>query len=704
VVSEGDRQLEAARARNDFGVDGTGVTVGIISDSVNQWQGAPVHEASDVATGDLPGTANPCGQERPVKVLTPFIPGAYPEPGEEPENAPPISGTDEGRAMLQIVHDIAPGADLDFASGVNGDLSMAKAIRDLYAAGSGVIADDVYYFDEPFYQDGPIAVAVNEVASKGVDYFSAADNNNLINGQGEDIASWEAPAYREAECPAVLPAYYDSCMNFAPHAGEEDATFGIHLEQGSPLFLDLQWAQPWNGVTTDLDMFLIDEKGEIVERAFNEPNTEPGRQKPYELIARETGAEKEGGEEVEVVIARCDEACGQGRAGEEIEGQFPYAGTKGGDDGTPRLKLAIVNNGGGVDETEYPPAAVEGSPDLVGPTVFGHTAAPGATSVAAISVTSGEEPERYSSRGPAVHLFGPVDGTGAAPPTGEQVIAKPNVTASDCGATTFFGRFEGTFQFCGTSAAAPHAAGVAALVRSANPGVSNAQLRAALESTAVPIGAAGQLPLGPDAVGAGLLDAESAVSALALPPSVRILNPPAALGNAARPAIDFAANRYAGFSCALDGGPAAPCRSPFVPPAPLVDGPHTFVVTATDLAGHSGQASARFAIDTKAPVARFAKRPKRVVKTRRRSAKLSFRLVASEPGSIFRCKVDGGGFQRCGPGLTKRFRLGRHVVSAEAIDAVGNLGRPAVFRFRIERIREAGRHAKRRASHRLPSP
>ncbi len=57
VVSEGDRQLEAARAREEFGIDGSGVTVGILSDSFNQWRGAPASEPSDVATGDLPAPA-----------------------------------------------------------------------------------------------------------------------------------------------------------------------------------------------------------------------------------------------------------------------------------------------------------------------------------------------------------------------------------------------------------------------------------------------------------------------------------------------------------------------------------------------------------------------------------------------------------------------------------------------------------------------
>lgn len=697
VVTEGDRQLEAARARNDFGVDGSGVTVGILSDSFNQWTGAPASEASDVATGDLPGPGNPCGFERPTKIVTPYIPGAYPEPEEEPENPPEEGSADEGRGMAQIVHDIAPGANLDFASAFNGELAFAKAIRDLQSEGAQVIGDDVAYFDEPFYQDGPIAVAVDEVASKGANYFSAAGNDNLRNGEGEDIGSFEAPGYRSMECPEALPAYYESCMNFAA-PGEEDDTFGITVEKEWPLFLDLQWAQPWNGVTTDFDMFLVRNEGEeLVEEAFNLPNTEPGRQEPYEFIPWE--AHEEGGEEeeVEVVIARCDQPCGEGRAEKEVGGVKPYAGTKGGDEGTPRLKLAIVNNGGGVPETEYPPAAVEGTGDVVGPTIFGHTGAPGAVSVAAINVGTKEEPEPYSSRGPVVHLFGPVTGTTPAPATGEQVLAKPNVTAGDCGSTTFFYGFsEGGFHFCGTSAATPHAAGVAALVRSANPGATNAQVRSAIEGTATPIGPFG-VQLGRDEVGTGLVDADSAVAALSLPPTVTILTPPAAVSKVRRPTIAFTANRRATFTCSLDGAAATSCTSPFLPPQSLADGTHTFKVTATDAAGRSGSATATFKVDTKAPSARFARHPRKLVRTPKKRVRLSFRFAAGEKGSTFRCRVDKGRLHACAAKLSRTFTAGRHAVAVAAVDAAGNIGKPAVFRFRVERKapgqhRRGGRH------------
>ncbi len=690
VVSEGDRQLEAARARNDFGVDGSGVTVGILSDSFNQWKGAPASEPGDVATGDLPGPGNPCGFERPVKVVTPFIPGAYPEPGEEPENPPEPGeeGADEGRGMAQIVHDLAPGADIDFASAFNGELAFAKGIRDLYNEGARVIADDVAYFNEPFFQDGPIADAVNEVVAGGANYFSSAGNDNLKDEEGRNIGSIEAPEFRETECPAALPSYYETCMNFDPEpAGEEDNTWGVELEEGAPLYVDLQWAQPWNGVTTDLDMFVLNEKGALKGRAFNTPNTEPGRQQPYEFIPYEAGIEKgKEEEEMQVVIARCDVACGEERAGEEIEGELPYEGTVGGDDGTPRLKVAIFNNGGGVTASEYPESK---DGDVVGPTIFGHTAAASAVSVAAINVGTKEEPESYSSRGPVVHLFGPVAGTTAAPSIDEQVIAKPNVTASDCGSTTFFFGFsEGGFHFCGTSAAAPHAAAVAALIRSANPGATNAQVRADLEATARPVGSVATGFFGPTAIGAGLLDADSAVAALALPPTIKIGGPSQTL--LTQPTFSFTANRRATFTCAFDAALAVPCTSSFTAPAPLSVGSHEFKVTATDVAGHIGTAATKFTVEKVAPtlpVVTFSKHPKAVVKTRKSSVKLSFGLKSSVAKSTFQCKIDNKGkFKACKANFSASVKVGKHVVAAKAVDPAGTVGKAATFKFRVEKV------------------
>src|SRR6185369_1220061 len=85
--------------------------------------------------------------------------------------------TDEGRAMAQIVHDVAPGAAIMFETAFNGMASFANSIIDLASHGAKVIVDDVTYFAETAYQDGPIAQAINQVVAGGAVYFSAAAND-----------------------------------------------------------------------------------------------------------------------------------------------------------------------------------------------------------------------------------------------------------------------------------------------------------------------------------------------------------------------------------------------------------------------------------------------------------------------------------------------------------------------------------------------
>src|SRR5262249_44289798 len=149
ATSQGDQAMRADIARTTLGLSGTGVTVGVLSDSFNCKGGA----AGDVASGDL----------SPVNVV-------QDDPGC-------TSGTDEGRAMLQIVHDVAPGASLAFATADGGQANFANNIRNLKAAGARVSVDDVGYFAEPMFQDGIIAQAVNPVVAQGVTYFSAAGNS-----------------------------------------------------------------------------------------------------------------------------------------------------------------------------------------------------------------------------------------------------------------------------------------------------------------------------------------------------------------------------------------------------------------------------------------------------------------------------------------------------------------------------------------------
>jgi Subtilase family len=626
ATSEGDQQLRAALARKEFEVDGSGVEVGILSDSFDQDALAETHESGDIATGDLPGPGNPCGWTTPVNVL---------DDTEE-------EGEDEGRAMAQIVHDLAPGAALSFATAFTGIPAFAGNVEALAAAGANAIVDDVTYFEEPFFQEGPVGVAVSNVTGDDVNYFSSAGNDNLIDGAGRDIASWEAPQFRLANtCPSSLSAvleYVTQCMDFNPGLVESDPTFGITVSKGAELMLDLQWAEPWNGVQTDLDAYLLDKNGNPIfagegEVVSSERANVAKTQRPFEFLSWEndTGSQQE----VQVVINR-------------------YTGSGGGGSASPRLKLALLENGRGVTSTEYPESSEGPEGDVVGPTIFGHNGAEDAVSVGAVPAPPffEDEPEEYSSRGPVTNYFGPVDGTTPAEPLVTPVVLpKPDVVATDGGANTFFGScVSKTWRFFGTSAAAPHAAAVAALERQAVPGATAAELKEAQLATAGPVGAF--VRPGP-AIGAGIVNAAAAIAKLESKPfsePIIQITPPAPQ------------------NCDLP----APPSPPLIPVTPNTETPNELPPPPEV---------------RRRPRTFLLRHPSKVIRTRRLEARVAFQFGSDESGVTFLCRVDREPLRPCKARFVGRFDLGPHVMRVAARNASGRTdSTPAVYRFRVKRL------------------
>jgi hypothetical protein len=638
VVSEGDAQLGADKAREKFGVDGGGITVGILSDSFNQAENAAdgsgevaTKEEDDIKTADLPGPGNPCGDTAEVKKLSQFVPAF---PGEE--------AADEGRAMGQIVHDLAPGARLEFASAFNGLTAFAESIGDL-AKKSEVIVDDVVYLEEPFFQDGPVAVAAGEAVADGRVYLSAAGNDNLIDAEGHHIASWEAREYRDSGgCPqevGALPQFNSThCLDFNP-GSQVDRTFGIRVDPGAVLSLDLQWDEPWNGVGTDLDAFLLNAGGNLI--ATSSEDNIGVSQEPIEVVQWEN-------------------TSGVARVVQLVVNRFTG--------GLPRLKFVLVENGSGVSATEYPRSTGN---DIVGPTIFGHS---GAASVLAVGATPFDapepalEPEEYSSRGPVRHDFGPVAGTEAAEAlTAPEVISKPDVEATDCGRTTFFAveEEEDIWRFCGTSAAAPHAAAVAALMLDQQPAATPAEIGAALRSSAVAGG-------DPCAVGAGLVAAVGAVENLLAPPE--FTPPPCVFPESEEPSGE---NARAAGDWGLENPPPPPVNPPPPPPPPVVETP---------------------------PDTSFRRKPKRVLRTRARTARAVFAFASDQANTSFQCRIDRGRFHACPRRFPRRYGLGRHVLRARAVAPAGSVDpSPVSFSFRVRRAHRRGEARPRRhAAHHAP--
>jgi hypothetical protein len=710
VITQGLTQLKVAAARGSFEARGAGETIAVISDSfdsgtVQEGGPIPTHAHEDEVTNDLPGPASTCsGQQEPVKVIA-----------EDPPGQDPTAYTDEGRAMLQVVHDLAPHAKLAFATGSPTELSYALNIEKLAApvsgggAGADVIVDDLSYYTEPFYQDGPVAVAIRRVTEKGVLYLSAAANENLLNPAGEEIASWEAPKFRSSsECsPAVVALldkalaeegtgpYEPECMDFDP-SGATDTEFGFTVDPGVLATIGLQWAEPRYGVKSDFLGFVVAGSGGEEEVVGFGGDNDLGPQPALEIYwPNETSSPQE----VRLVIARCAGTCN------------PAASST----ADPRLKFEFHQDGGGISETEYPKGAVEGTEDVVGPTIYGHDGSAAATTVAAVnwreSSTAPREPERYSSRGPVTHYFGPVVGaTPAAALPSPEVISKPDLTATDCASNTFLGEAVPGVpgrQFCGTSEAVEHAGTIAALMQQTEPLATPAQIVSTLESTAT----AFTVRKAPFEVGAGMVDALAAMRALggspahdrpsyvvpsleeeanAPAPTVTITNGPKALGNVYRPTFEFVSSRPVAFSCQIDGGPAQACASPFVVPSALGQGPHGFVVIGTDAQGRAGSSGVYgFTVDTKAPRTKFVHHPKKVVRTKKKSVVAHFRVRASESPVTFYCQVDKEALRICGHAFRHRFRVGKHAVRVRAKDQAGNLAaKQTVFHFRVRQIRQ----------------
>ena len=417
VTTAGDAILRGEAARTASGSDGTGVSVGVISDGVDD-------RAASVATADLPDDV----------VITGGDAGAG----------------DEGTAMLEIVHDLAPGAHLIFAA-PRTSVEMVSAIDALAAAGAHVIVDDLVFTDEPKFEDGPIALAARRFTEGGGIYVTAA---------GNFARSHYFAAYRRTTGRGIGGVAYGGVHAF------DSGDFGnsIRIPPGAEVLVVLQWNDRFGAAANDLDVLLV--RPGPGEDTILAGSVEPqdGDDAPYEALrwANTTGGP------VDAYIAIGDYAIVS-------------------DPASLRLNLVIFSR-----VTVTPEHLVRRE------SVFGHAAVEEVLSVAAADAARPDDLETFSSEGPA-SIFFPVRAT-------RQV---PRLTAVD-GVETAVGR-RGSFTnpFRGTSAAAPHVAGCAALLLGAGAPASGAV--AAMLATAFDLGAGGV----DVAAGAGRLDCAAAM-ALAL--------------------------------------------------------------------------------------------------------------------------------------------------------------------------------------------
>ncbi len=437
VTSEGDPSMLSDIARLFFGTKGRRITVGTLSDSYDCLGGA----AGDIATGDLP-------LARRITILDD---SACPVDPDDPPRS------DEGRAMMQLVRDVAPRASQAFHTAFGGQCDFANGIVELAnQAGSEVIVDDVIYFAEPMFQDGIIAQAVDQVKSQGVAYFSSAGNGGRN--------SWDSG--NDGFVNSGIPGVFGGLRHdFNPGDGVDDLQSAV-LGTGTTFFA-FQWDEPFFSVSgvpgsaSDMDIILYLPGGIFIGLGGFSFNI--------------------GGDAVEVF--------GVTNIGPPLPveiGLELFAGP------APRFMKYVIFDPSS-DSIDDPPTSFPAEYQTNSSTNYGHSNAAGAAGVGA---AFWRRTPRFGDFPPRINVFSSAGGTPILFDTDglpvDELRAQPRFTGPDGGITTFFGNRDdfgnrdpdGT-NFFGTSAAAPHVAAVAALMLEADRSLTPDEVYKILEDTAI---------------------------------------------------------------------------------------------------------------------------------------------------------------------------------------------------------------------------
>jgi hypothetical protein len=388
--------------------------------------------------------------------------------------------------MMQIVHDVAPGASLAFYTAENSEADFASGISKLATAGAKVIVDDVGYFDEPFFQDGLVAQAINTVATSGVAYFSSAGNNGTLAYDNN------APSFATAGTGANANEHL---LNFDTTGATTTTALPVTIPPMIPgefVAIVVEWDQPYvtgapasGGSASQIDVCItgatgndIIDNGNLVAATCSGASTL--HQDPVQIMLIDNPANAAGNsttETLNIVVGLVNGGTTPGRIKVVVE-----------DDGAGSQITKFANNGG----------TVQGHPNAtgaaaVGAAFFANTPSCG-TATAVL--------ENFSSAGGDPILFD-VNGHRLATPVIRQ---KPDFVGPDGGNDTFLGfTIAGTGiddnstvtacannanfpNFFGTSAAAPHAASIAALFLQADPALTPTQIYSFLQQTAAPMG------------------------------------------------------------------------------------------------------------------------------------------------------------------------------------------------------------------------
>src|SRR5439155_25907365 len=130
------------------------------------------------------------------------------------------------------------------------------------ASGAQVIVDDIGFFDEPFFEDGPVAAAVRAAVQVGISYHSAA---------GNDADRHLEQQYR----PSPTTSFHDFL------GGPVDNTDDMLIPPSDSVVCVLQWNDRFGGSGNDYDLYLLDAAFNIVDASAN---FQTGSQNPIEVV------------------------------------------------------------------------------------------------------------------------------------------------------------------------------------------------------------------------------------------------------------------------------------------------------------------------------------------------------------------------------------------------------------------------------------
>jgi len=392
VITEGYEEHKVNELWAKYGQGGAGVKIGVISDSVNNWPDAWVSE-------DLPSN------------LTVLSGGG---------------GYDEGTAMLEIIHDLAPEAELYFHECGDNVLAFNEAIDNLIEAGCEVIVDDIGWVYEPFFEDGTIADHIKDILNHpdndGLIYVSSAGNAGKDSyTYPEDIirtGHYQGEYWHDDNYPQDV-GWHDFSRGQSPHTD-----LYARVPNNGTLWAILQWDDRFGESANDYDLYLFDVADEAnPELLLVSLDAQDGDGDPLEAFHYINTS----GQTQDVAIS--------------VENYSNLAAAK-----TLELYIYTQNSGSNIHETN-----INGDDSI-----FGHPAVEGVIAAGAINVGTGTIAE-YSSRGPYTNFAG-------------TTIPKPDVCGMDGVSVSGAGPFPSLFN--GTSAAAPHIAAIAALLKAHFPDAS----------------------------------------------------------------------------------------------------------------------------------------------------------------------------------------------------------------------------------------